>query len=275
MKRESMAPSWELLLTSLSQFERRFHAQSHQTTIPHWFVDHQHILAFFSSKMIPQHVACMIWTHLPMITWDHDLTIIARHRAQPRWPLLLATNSRLRHLALAAMKASGIGYSRRLVNNDKIATKMQNILCLLSCKLSSLNTANNFQQVRPNCLQNQKCWMKPFDWALSSRNSYTRVALLRCHANKHSLLSCPGTSTSSNPWFGQKDHMIYHPLGSIWPNKSRPRILTHLIWFILTYDDLSMSSVHRFLMHLWIAICAQLPPALDERACHPFVCRSP
>lgn len=145
----------------------------------------------------------------------------------------------------------------------------------LSCKLSSLNTANNFQQVRPNCLQNQKCWMKPFDWALSSRNSYTRVALLRCHANKHSLLSCPGTSTSSNPWFGQKDHMIYHLLGSIWPNKSRPRILTHLIWFILTYDDLSMSSVHRFLMHLWIAICAQLPPALDERACHPFVCRSP
>lgn len=85
--------------------------------------------------MIPQHVACMILTHLPMITWDHDLTIIARHRAQPRWPLLLATNSRLRHLALAAMKDSGIGL---LVNSDKIAPKMQNILCLYPASLKSI-----------------------------------------------------------------------------------------------------------------------------------------
>ena len=274
-----MAPSWELLLTSLSQFEHRFNAKvtKNYSSLVCWPSTHSR---GFSNKMIPQHVACMILTHLPMITWDHDLTIIARHRAQPRWPLLLATNSRLRHLALAAMKDSGIGL---LVNSDKIAPKMQNILCLYPASLKSIehskqhSTSSTKLSSKPR-VSDENIWKHSIELCLLA----TATHVLRSYAAMQQAFSAvlPWNKHIFESLVWQKDHMICHLLGAIWPNKSRPGILTHLIWFILTYDDLYMSSVHRFLMHLWIVLpfelsAPQLPPALDERACHPFVCRSP
>ncbi len=201
----------------------------------------------------------MILTHLPMTWSDH-----ARHRVQPRWPLLLATNSRLRHLALAPINRFQVdpGYSR-MVNSNRICNQAAKYLVPLSCKLWTLNTANSIQ-IRPNCLQNQKCWMKTYE---SIRSSC--VFLQQLHTCYVLTLACNKAVSAVLPWnkhifeslvWAKRDHMIYHLLGAIWPNKSRPGILAPLIWFILTY--ISMSSVHRFLMHVWIVcILSYLRPA--------------
>ena len=217
MKRESMAPSWELLLTSLGQFEHRCNAKVTKKLFLIGLLTINTFSRFFPNKMIPQHVACMILTHLPMIHMRPWSDHIARHRAQPRWPLLLATNSRLRHLALAAMKASGIGRSRiqgrwkKVLFHQQVGSgsrifqeagqQRQNCnqdakyLVPLSCKLSSLNTANNSQQVRPNCLQNQKCRMKTYENIRSS--SVFSQQLHTCYAL---ALPCKQAFSAILPW---------------------------------------------------------------------------